>query len=126
MLLLSYLVVENSSYRKITSPRNFLSSPPHIMQREDVIDSFAFLFSCSVLFFICCSGVCACAHACSHTWRCVCGMRRSPEAIWKGTGGGSSTSTAARFPKRGTALFCCSHRGYLPTSHTVTQVYAHS
>ena len=82
MLLLSYLVVANDFYRKITSPHYLLSSPAHIMQRQDVIDSFLFVFSCLVLFFICCSSVCACAHGCLHAWRCMCDIRSS-EASWE-------------------------------------------
>lgn len=63
MLLLSVLVVGNYFYRKIISPRDFLSSPARIMQREDAIDRFLFAFSCSVFFFLSAVAVrvCLCA-----------------------------------------------------------------
>lgn len=130
MLLLSYSVVANYFYRKITSPHHLLSSPAHIIQKGDVTEFSICYFSawCFSFFVVFLPAVTVCTILCTwvfaHLEVCV-RHQEKPRLVGAGAGSGSSTSSPACFPQCGTGLFC-SYRRYLPTSHTVMQLYAHS
>lgn len=91
----------------ISVEKSLTNGPSLIMQREDIIGVFFFIFACLVLFFICCNCVCVCAQM-------FAGVTHDIPGLVGNTAG-------ATVPSPSGALLSSS----APTSHTVMQVYAH-